>query len=98
MFFSLLDVITDLEINLNGDYNCLHVAQEPGISLGYGGPIRHRLFTYNCATHAILKSIGASNPVNLKEFAARFSAPVRPGDELVANIWRLENFKENMKR
>jgi len=78
---------------LNGDYNRLHVTQEPGKSLGFGGPIMHGLFTYNCAAHAILKAIGGSNPANLREISARFAAPVRPGDQLVTEIWRLGEFE-----
>ena len=49
----------------------------------------HGLFTYNCAAHAVLKTVGASKPANLREFSARFAAPVRPGDQLVTQIWRL---------
>lgn len=86
-------LIICLPISLNGDYNRLHVTQEPGKSLGFGGPIMHGLFTYNCAAHAILKVVGSSNPANLKEFTARFAAPVRPGDELLTEIWRLGEFE-----
>ncbi|KIW68177.1 hypothetical protein PV04_04138 [Phialophora macrospora] len=78
---------------LNGDYNRLHVTQEPGKSLGFGGPIMHGLFTYNCAAHAVLKTVGNSNPANLREFSARFAAPVRPGDELVTQVWKLGQFE-----
>jgi acyl dehydratase len=69
------------------------VAQEPGKSLGFGGPIMHGLFTYNCAAHAVLKTVGNSNPANLREFSARFAAPVRPGDELVTQVWKLGQFE-----
>lgn len=79
--------------SLNGDYNRLHVTQEPGKSLGFGGPIMHGLFTYNCAAHAILKTVGGSNPKNLREFSARFAAPVRPGDELITQVWKLGEFE-----
>lgn len=78
---------------LNGDYNRLHVTQEPGKSLGFGGAIMHGLFTYNCAAYAILKQIGGGNPANLREFSARFAAPVRPGDVLETQIWRLGEFE-----
>jgi peroxisomal enoyl-CoA hydratase 2 len=69
------------------------VAQEPGKSLGFGGPVMHGLFTYNHAAHAVLKEIGGSNPANLREFGARFSAPVRLGDILVTKIWKLGVFQ-----
>ncbi len=82
-----------LSHSLNGDYNRLHVTREPGKSLGFGGPIMHGLFTYNCAAYAILKEIGGHNPANLKEFSARFAAPVRAGDVLVTQIWKLGEFE-----
>lgn len=53
----------------------------------------HGLFTYNCAAFAVLKTIGGSNPANLREFSARFAAPVRPGDVLETQVWRLGEFE-----
>lgn len=43
--------------------------------------------------------MGASDPANIKEYAARFASPVKPGDTLVTQIWRLgekdgEGFEE----
>jgi acyl dehydratase len=64
------------------------VTQEPGRSLRFGGPILHGLSTFNCAAHTILKEFGPSNPANIKEFSARFAAPVRPRYKLVTEIWR----------
>lgn len=79
---------------LNGDYNRLHVTQEPGKGMGFGGPIMHGLFTYNVAAHTVLKEIGNSDPANLKEFSARFAAPVKPGDKLVTEMWRTGEVKD----
>lgn len=79
---------------LNGDYNRLHVTREPGKSLGFGGPVMHGLYTYNCAAHAVLKEVGASRPANLRELSARFSSPVRLGDVLVTKIWKLGTFQD----
>jgi acyl dehydratase len=56
--------------------------------MGFGGPIIHGLFSWNMAAHAILKTFGGSKPENLKEFQARFAAPVKPGDKLVVEMWR----------
>ena len=53
----------------------------------------HGFFTYNCAAHAILKTVGGSKPGNLREFSARFAAPVRTGDQLVTQIWKLGEFE-----
>ncbi|KAK6586148.1 hypothetical protein PZA11_001205 [Diplocarpon coronariae] len=73
---------------LNGDYNPLHATPEPGKKMGFGGAIMHGLSSWNFAAHALLKSMGGSDPANIKEFQARFASPVRPGDKLVTDIWR----------
>jgi peroxisomal enoyl-CoA hydratase 2 len=52
----------------------------------------HGLFTYNCAAFAVLKTLGGSNPANLREFSARFAAPVRAGDVLETQMWRIGEF------
>ncbi|KAJ6136121.1 hypothetical protein N7512_001281 [Penicillium capsulatum] len=76
---------------LNGDYNPLHATPEPGQKMGFGGIIIHGLFSWNSAAHGILRELGGSNPTNLKEFQARFASPVRPGDKLTTEIWRMGN-------
>ena len=53
----------------------------------------HGLFSWNCACHGILKTLGSSNPANLKEFQARFTAPVKPGDRLTTEAWRIGEVK-----
>lgn len=73
---------------LNGDYNPLHATPEPGAKMGFGGAIMHGLFSWNAAAHAVLKELGGSDPANLKEFQARFAAPVKPGDKLIFEMWR----------
>ncbi|EOD51076.1 putative peroxisomal dehydratase protein [Neofusicoccum parvum] len=74
---------------LNGDYNPLHATPEPGQEMGFGGVIMHGLFSWNSTAHGVLKAFGASDPKNIKEFAARFASPVRPGDTLVTDMWRV---------
>ncbi|KAJ5130760.1 uncharacterized protein N7515_006799 [Penicillium bovifimosum] len=76
---------------LNGDYNPLHATPEPGQKMGFGGTIIHGLFSWNSAAHGILRELGGSNPANMKEFEARFASPVRPGDKLTTEIWRMGN-------
>jgi peroxisomal enoyl-CoA hydratase 2 len=73
---------------LNGDYNPLHADPEPGKKMGFGGTIMHGLFSWNWTAHALLQELGASDPKNIKDFQARFASPVKPGDTLVAEIWR----------
>lgn len=77
--------------SLNGDYNPLHATPEPGQKMGFGGIIIHGLFSWNSACHGILRELGGSNPDNIKEFQARFASPVRPGDKLTTEIWRMGN-------
>lgn len=59
--------------------------------MGFGGIIVHGLFSWNAAAHGILKALGGSRPANLREFQARFSAPVRPGDRLETKVWRMSD-------
>ena len=73
---------------LNGDYNPLHATPEPGQAMGFGGAIMHGLYSWNSTAHGLLKLLGGSDPANLREFAARFASPVKPGDCLVTQIWR----------
>lgn len=79
---------------LNGDYNPLHATPEPGQKMGFGGVIIHGLFSWNSAAHGILRELGGSNPANMKEFQARFASPVRPGDKLTTEIWRMGNVQD----
>ncbi|KAI8937060.1 hypothetical protein NX059_006279 [Plenodomus lindquistii] len=73
---------------LNGDYNPLHADPEPGKKMGFGGPIIHGLFAWNLSANTVLKAFGGSKPENLKEFQARFAAPVKPGDKLIIEMWK----------
>lgn len=78
---------------MNGDYNPLHATPEPGKKMGFGGVIIHGLFSWNMSAHAILKTLGGSDPKNIKEFQARFASPVIPGVKLITEIWRTGKFE-----
>lgn len=84
-----------LKSRLNGDYNPLHATPEPGQKMGFGGSIIHGLYSWNSTCHALLKLLGGSDPANIKEFAARFASPVKPGDTLVTQIWRTGNIDKD---
>ena len=62
--------------------------------MGFGGVILSGLFSWNSACHSLLQTLGGSDPANLKEFQARFAAPVKPGDKLVTEAWRTGEFKD----
>ena len=79
---------------LNGDYNPLHATPEPGKKMGFGGAIMHGLYSWNSTAHLLLKHLGGSDPANLKEYQARFAAPVLPGDKLVTSAWRTGDVKD----
>lgn len=74
---------------LNGDYNPLHATPEPGQKMGFGGAIMHGLFSWNSTAHGLLQTLGGSDPKNIKEFQARFASPVKPGDKLITEMWRM---------
>jgi acyl dehydratase len=73
---------------LNGDLNPLHLDPTFAKKGGFDRPILHGLCTFGYATRAIL-SAACDNDVHLfKEFRARFSGVVYPGDNLTTEGWR----------
>ena len=56
--------------------------------MGFGGAILHGLCTWNMVAHSVLQTFGNSQAANLREFQARFSSPVKPGDVLTTEMWR----------
>lgn len=54
----------------------------------------HGLFSWNSACHGLLQMLGGSDPANLREFQARFAAPVKPGSKLVTEAWRTGEFND----
>ncbi|KAI5287537.1 hypothetical protein KEM54_005922 [Ascosphaera aggregata] len=73
---------------LNGDYNPLHADPKVGQAMGYPGIIMHGLFSWNVAAVKILEHFAKNNEgTTLRDFQARFTAPVKPGDELDILMW-----------
>ena len=73
---------------LSGDYNPLHADPVVGRAAGFRQPILHGLCTYGIACRAILEAYAEWEPARLASLAARFSAPVIPGDTLAIDLWR----------
>jgi acyl dehydratase len=73
---------------LNGDLNPLHLDTNFAKMGGFPRPILHGLCTYGYATRAILHSSCNGDAARFKEFKARFSGVVYPGDTLVTEGWR----------
>lgn len=75
---------------LNGDLNPLHV--DPGAA-GRGGfsrPILHGLCSFGYAAYALSRMAGEPGLARLGEIAARFSAPVFPGETLEFQMWNTD--------
>jgi len=72
---------------LCGDRNPLHADPDFAAAGGFDQPILHGLCTWGHACHAVVRSVLDYEPERLKYFAARFSAPVFPGDRLQTHVW-----------
>jgi acyl dehydratase len=73
---------------LNGDLNPLHLDPDFAKMGGYPRPILHGLCTYGYAARAVVLSVCNGDPTPFREFRARFSGVVYPGDTLVTEGWR----------
>lgn len=69
---------------LSGDYNPLHSDPAYAAKAGMDRPILHGLCTYGYAGRAVLEFAGEPH---LTSLAARFAAPVWPGDTLHVDLW-----------
>jgi acyl dehydratase len=73
---------------LSGDLNPLHCDPAVARQAGYPRPIMHGLGSFGVAAHAVLKTFCDYDPRKMTAFAARFSAPVFPGETLRTEMWR----------
>ena len=73
---------------LSGDYNPLHLDPAAARRGGFDRPILHGLCTYGFATRAIVNELLGGDVARLKEFSARFSDVVYPGDNLTTEGWK----------
>ncbi|WP_028079107.1 MaoC/PaaZ C-terminal domain-containing protein [Solimonas soli] len=85
------DIATDprmaLQYRLNGDMNPLHADPAVARKAGFERPILHGLATYGVAGHALLQAVCGYDASRIAEIAARFTAPVYPGETLRTEIW-----------
>lgn len=86
----IYDTPSDLALlyRLSGDLNPLHVDPEFARAAGFERPILHGLCTYGIACRAIVETALNWQPERLARLAARFSAPVYPGERLRFDLWR----------
>ena len=74
---------------LNGDYNPLHI--DPAFAMRVireDTPILHGLATYGFVTRAIVYGLCDGDVTRFKEFGARFSKFVYPGDTITTEGWK----------
>lgn len=72
---------------LSGDFNPLHVLPGLARAAGHPRPILHGRCSFGVAGHAILRSACAYDAARLTGMAARFTAPVYPGETLRTEMW-----------
>ncbi len=73
---------------LTGDRNPLHADPVRARNVGFDRPILHGLCTFGVACKAILQTICDYDYTLIREFDARFSAPVLPGDTITTDMWQ----------
>jgi acyl dehydratase len=76
---------------LSGDRNPLHIDPAAAKRGGFDRPILHGLCTYGIATRALVNGPLAGDVSRLKEFKARFTSSVYPGDTLTTEGWKSED-------
>ena len=72
---------------LSGDYNPLHIDPEAAAKAGFQRPVLHGLCTYGYTARAVLEQLCRGEVARFKEFSARFSSIVFPGDVLTVKGW-----------
>jgi acyl dehydratase len=75
---------------LSGDLNPLHLDPAAAKRGGFDRPILHGLCTYGIATRALVNGPLQGDVDRLKEFKARFSSVVYPGDTLTTEGWKID--------
>jgi len=78
----------NLIYRLSGDLNPLHADPEFAKMAGYDRPILHGLCTFGFVCRAVIQACCENDPARLKDYEARFSGEVYPGDRIVTEIWR----------
>jgi acyl dehydratase len=75
---------------LSGDLNPLHLDPAAAKRGGFDRPILHGLCTYGIATRSLVNGPLDGDVNRLKEFKARFSSSVYPGDTLTTEGWKTD--------
>ncbi len=75
---------------LTGDVNPIHADPAVAKAAGFEQPILHGLCSYGFALRAALKALAGDDPARFKNFEARFTSPVTPGQSLRVDGYVLE--------
>ena len=75
---------------LSGDLNPLHLDPAAAKRGGFDRPILHGLCTYGIAVRSLVNGPLNGDVNRLKEFKARFSSSVYPGDTLTTEGWKTD--------
>lgn len=75
---------------LTGDRNPIHVDAAVAAVAGFPRPVLHGLCTYAIACRAVMQTYCDLDPTRIRQFDARFSAPVFPGETIAVRMWRDE--------
>jgi acyl dehydratase len=74
---------------LSGDRNPLHIEGATAQRAGLDRPILHGLSTLGVAARALIHTSCNGNATRLSNIAARFTAPVYPGETITTEIWAM---------
>jgi acyl dehydratase len=78
---------------LNGDDNPLHADPALAAKAGFPRPILHGLCTFGVVGHALLRGLLSYDAGRVRSMAARFTAPVYPGETIRTEIWHDGSFR-----
>jgi len=73
---------------LCGDRNPLHSDPEFARRAGFPRPILHGMCTFGITCRGILQTYADYDPTAFRQHAARFSAPVYPGETVTLDTWK----------
>ena len=73
----------------SGDRFIIHLDDEAARAVGLPGRILHGFCTLAFTARAVCEAAGGVDESRLTRLAARFSAPVFPGDTLTTRVWQL---------
>jgi acyl dehydratase len=73
---------------LCGDRNPLHSDPEFARRAGFPRPILHGMCTFGITCRGILQTYADFDPSAFRRHAARFSAPVYPGETVTIDLWK----------